>query len=169
MCLPLVGRLWAGSRLRLWSCIPRVAGRRASPCARGGVRVAFQRSREPTSTQLGILIAELAGAGASITGPSWQLDASNPVHSEVRRLAAEDAKRRARDHASALGLEAGGLAWVSEPGLRQRSEGGQPERGLFGAVAAGGSVLAEEIIEVSPEEITAQASVEVGFTIQVVP
>jgi uncharacterized protein YggE len=117
--------------------------------------------------QLGILIAELASAGASITGPSCQLDASNPVHGEVRRLAAEDAKRRAHDYATALGLEVGDIAWISEPGLRQPSEGAQPMRAFGAAAAPGGSALAEEIIEVAHEEITAQASVEVGFAIRV--
>lgn len=133
------------------------------------VRTGWRASRLSTIEvtnfdELGILIAELAGAGASITGPSWQLDASNPVHGEVRR-AAEDAKRRAHDYATALGLEVGDIAWISEPGLRQPLQDAQP-MSLAAATARGGA-LAEEIITVAPEVITAQASVEVGFTIRV--
>jgi uncharacterized protein YggE len=114
--------------------------------------------------QLGDLIAELAGAGASITGPYWQLDATNAAHGEARTLAAEDARRRAFDYASALGLKVGGVAWISEPGLRIS---GDQEHGVraFAAAAPAGARggLAEEVIEVRPEEIPTVAAVEVGF------
>ena len=30
--------------------------------------------------QLGLLIAELAGAGSTVSGPIWQLDSTNEVH-----------------------------------------------------------------------------------------
>jgi uncharacterized protein YggE len=116
--------------------------------------------------ELGILIAELGGAGASLTGPSWQLDVANPVHREVRRLAAEDAKQRAYDYASALGLEVGGIAWISEPGLRPSLQTGQPMGG-FAVAAAARLTTPQDIIEVTPEEIVSEAWVEVGFRIGV--
>ena len=72
---------------------------------------------------LGDLLAELAAAGAAVDGPTWQLDPTNPVHHEVRRLAAADARTRADAYAAALGLRVTGVAWVAEPGLRQ--PGGQ--------------------------------------------
>ena len=43
--------------------------------------------------QLGDLAAALAVAGAAIYGPEWQLDRTNPIHDELRRAAAEDARR----------------------------------------------------------------------------
>jgi uncharacterized protein YggE len=131
------------------------------------VRTGWRASRVSTVEvtgldHLGSLIAELTGAGASVTGPSWQLDASNRVHSEVRRLAASDAKQRAYDYASALGLEVSGVAWVSEPGLRQPIETGQARRAF--ALSAGVRAEAvEEGIDVTPEEIATEAFVEVSF------
>jgi uncharacterized protein YggE len=114
--------------------------------------------------QLGDLIAELATAAASISGPHWQLDPSNAVHGQARTLAAEDARRRAYDYANALGLEVGGVSWISEPGLR--ASGGQ-DHGLraFAAAAPAGARggLADEVIEIRPEEILTTAAVEVGF------
>jgi uncharacterized protein YggE len=113
---------------------------------------------------LGELIAELAAGGASIAGPTWQVDPINPVHSEARQSAARDARQRAADYASALGVEIGDIAWISEPGLRLSVDSGPPTRAF--AAARGGApdgALAEETIEVTPEEITVDARVEVAF------
>lgn len=112
-------------------------------------------------TRLGDLIAELTTDGSSISGPSWQLDPANPVHTEARRLAAEDARRRADVYAAALGLRITGVAWVAEPELR--GPGPQPFRMAMAAapMAAGGGP--EEVIEVAPDEMLVEAEVDVGF------
>lgn len=113
--------------------------------------------------QLGELIAELTDAGAAVSGPAWRLDVSNPVHGEARRLAAEDARTRAQDYAAGLGLTIGSVAWVSEPGLRGRGDG----EGFGGHFTVASAVAAvpeeEEVIDVTPDEMTASAAVEVGF------
>ena len=113
---------------------------------------------------LGDFLAELAAAGAAVDGPTWQLDPTNPVHREVRQIAAADARSRADSYTAALGLRVTGVAWVAEPGLRQgpdavsympmaarmdMSRGGQPE---------------QEIIDVTPDEMTVDAAVDVAFT-----
>ena len=110
---------------------------------------------------LGELIAELSASGAAIAGPIWQLDPDNEGYREARRLAAEDARRRAEDYAAPLGLAVTGVKWVAEPGLRaQRAMdymAGVP------MAAAGGA--AEDVIDVTPDEIPVHAAVEVGFAL----
>jgi len=113
--------------------------------------------------QLGELIAELTAAGADISGPRWEIDAGNPVHRDARRAAAEDARRRAEDYAAALGLGLDEVAWITEPGLRAA-----PANGSIRALAAAGmppSPDANEVIDVTPEELTVGATVEVGFAL----
>ena len=112
--------------------------------------------------RLGDLIAELSVAGAAISGPSWHLDPTNPVHGHVRRLAAEDARRRAEEYAAVLGLEIVAVAWVAEPGLRKGPD--QLGFDVPAAMRLAGSAQAEDVIDVTPEEMTVTASVEVGFT-----
>ena len=113
--------------------------------------------------QLGELIAELAAAGAATSGPSWQLDPGNAAHREARRLAAEDARRRADDYAEALGLIVEEVVWISEPGLRLSQGFDQPVRAFAAAAAPRGALAGEEVVDVSPEEIATFAAVEVGF------
>lgn len=119
-------------------------------------------------SQLGELIAELTAAGGAVSGPTWRLDESNLAHSQARRLAAEDARRRAEDYAAALGLTIGHVAWVSEPGLRGAREDAHPYQARQGAPAGGAlrGGQADEVIDVTPDEITTVASVEVGFCLQ---
>lgn len=121
---------------------------------------------------LGDLIAELAGAGAAVSGPAWKLDSENAVHSEARRLAATDARKRAEDYAAPLGLRLGSVAWVSEPGLRVSLSSETPLRGFVpmpvGAAMpgpVGAAMPGEDVIDVSPEEISVIASVEVALKI----
>ena len=121
--------------------------------------------------QLAALVAELTSAGGAISGPHWEIDAGNPVHRDTRRAAAEDARRRAEDYAAALGLQIAGVAWISEPGLRGPSPGADHSLRAFASEAAaplqsrGQDV--DEVIEVTPEELTTRASVEVGFSLAV--
>lgn len=117
--------------------------------------------------QLGDLIAELAAARATITGLAWQLDSTNPAFATARRLAAADARSRAEDYAAALGLQLGAVVWIAEPGLR-RPTGADYERMPVAArsLSAAGPRAAEETITVTADEMTAQAAVEVGFSLR---
>jgi len=114
--------------------------------------------------RLGDLFADVAGAGGAVAGPYWRLDPANPAHAEARRLAAEDARRRAETYAGALGLRITGISWIAEPGLRDRPE---PQHVAFAAAAPGGArfeaAAAEEVIDITPEELTVGAAVDVGF------
>jgi uncharacterized protein YggE len=116
--------------------------------------------------RIGQLIGDLANAGAAISGPRWELDPDNAAHRQARRSASKDARRRAHDYASALGLSLEGISWISEPGLRLP---GDPH-GLDVQYAAAAPLRSasrdEEIIGVAPEEMTATAAVEVAFKIQ---
>jgi uncharacterized protein YggE len=113
---------------------------------------------------LGDLLAELAAAGAAVDGPTWQLDPTNPVHGEVRRMAAADARTRADAYAAALGLRVTGVAWVAEPGLRpgqaQDNVGFTP---MMARMAAAGGSAEPEVIDVTPDEMTVDAAVDVAF------
>jgi uncharacterized protein YggE len=114
--------------------------------------------------QLGDLLSRLTEAGAQLDGPSWELDAGNAAYRQARRSAAEDARRRAEDYASALGLALDAIAWVAEPGLRETgsSFGGT----AYMTAASAGPTASGEPIDVSPDELTVQAVVEVGFSIK---
>ncbi len=114
---------------------------------------------------LGDLLAEAAAAGGAVDGPSWELDPINPVHLDVRRLAATDARRRADDYAAALGLRVTGVAWVAEPGLRPTTSdaaGGFAPMMARAAFAAGSPEA--EVIDVTPDQMTVDAAVDVAFT-----
>ncbi len=112
-------------------------------------------------TRLGDLIAELSTDGSSISGPSWQLDPANSAHTDARRLAAEDARRRADVYAAALGLRIRGVAWVAEPELR----GPAPQPFLMARATApmSGGGAPEQVIDVAPDEMLVEAEVDVGF------
>ena len=118
---------------------------------------------------LGDLFAELAGAGAAVSGPLWRLDPENAVHSEVRRLAASDARRRAEDYAGALGLSLESVAWIAEPGLRVPSGG---ESHPWGPAPSAGAAMpmstagtGDDVIDVAPKELSVTASVEIALQI----
>lgn len=115
--------------------------------------------------RVGDLLAQLVAAGAAVTGPWWELDASHPARHEARRRAAEDARRRADAYAEALGLTVGKVAWVSEPGVRLAGDSRMPMAG-GGEPRMRGAAAAEESIDISPEEITVRSVVEVAFTVE---
>ena len=117
--------------------------------------------------QLGELIAELATAGAIIAGPRWELDPDNVAHRAARRSASQDARRRADDYASALGLDVAGVSWIAEPGLRLPGGIGGSAAAIAGtAMPMRASAEDQEIIDVAAAEMTATATVEVAFKIQ---
>jgi uncharacterized protein YggE len=117
---------------------------------------------------LGELFGELAAAGGAVSGPYWHLDTDNSVHAEARRLAAEDARRRADTYASALGLRITGIAWIAEPGLREAAPPPFPVPVARAAALSLGEAP-EEVIDVTPEEMTVDAAVDVGFAFESVP
>lgn len=118
---------------------------------------------------LGDLVAELTAAGADISGPNWQLDPANPARAAARRDAARDARRRADDYATALGLVVESVAWAAEPGLRG-ADGAAAVRAVpMGLPAPTGAAGAADTIEVAPREITVRAFLEVGFRLAAPP
>ena len=114
---------------------------------------------------LGDLLAELAAAGAEVDGPDWLLDPTNPIHGRVRGVAGADARERADAYAAALGLRVTGVAWVTEPGLRQPSDIVGFRTMAVGMARGGGAE--PEVIDVEPDEMTVTAEVDVAFTFAV--
>jgi uncharacterized protein len=132
--------------------------------SRTGWRAARSSRLEVTGLdQIGELIAELAAAGAAVNGPRWEVDAANPVHRETRRAAAQDARHRAEDYAAALGLELGDVAWISEPGIRRSPRQDHSVRAF--AAMASSDAAGGDVLDVTPEELTIGATVEVGFSL----
>jgi uncharacterized protein YggE len=116
--------------------------------------------------RVGNLAAMLVGAGATLSGPSWELDSSNAAYHQARVEAAQDARKRAEAYATALGVAVGPLMWVAEPGLRLARDG--PVRMAVGGEARAALLAsgpADRQIDVAPGEITVHAAVEVGFHI----
>lgn len=108
---------------------------------------------------LGALLAELVEAGAAVAGLSWEVSPTNPAHDEARRLASEEARRKAETYTAALGVRLGQVTWIAEPGLRDQVDRIVPMASPIRASAA----LADEPIDPTPGEITLHAAVEVGF------
>jgi uncharacterized protein len=114
--------------------------------------------------RLGQLVSELPTAGvAAITGPSWEVDRTNPAHEQARRAAALDAQRRARAYADALGLRVGALRWLAEPGLRPDGSGPVPGLAAPRMARAYAAGAAEEPMDIEPDEVTIEATVEACF------
>lgn len=118
-------------------------------------------------TTLGEMISQLPSAGAtSLSGPFWRVDPSNEAHTEARQAAALDARRRAESYAGALGLRLGNACWIAEPGLR--IEGGSPA-GRFAAAPIGmarSAAAPDEPMDIRPDEITIEATVEACWELE---
>jgi uncharacterized protein YggE len=113
--------------------------------------------------RLGDLLAQLAGSGGNISGLTWGLDPSNAASGEARSRAGQDARLRAEQYAASLGVKLGAVAWVAEPGLRGADHpSGRP---AMLTAARAGAAMAPQAIDVSPQELTISAEVEVGFTL----
>jgi uncharacterized protein len=133
------------------------------------VRSGWRATRQSTVEigvldRLGEVLSRLAGAGATLSDLSWELDPGNEAYDRSRRQAAEDARRRAQQYAEALGLTLTGVAWVAEPGMGPAPV---PQPRVHAALTAGGGFpeRPEEPIELTPGEILVRAAVDVGFTI----
>lgn len=133
-------------------------------------RVAFTAVRDTTleitdAAAIGPLLADLAAHDEVVVhGPTWLIDADNPVHAQVRALAATDARARAQDYARALGVTLGPVAWGAEPGLRGGGEQRVGRRSMLmsQSLERGGPV---EMSVVAGENLV-QAAVEVGFRLR---
>lgn len=115
------------------------------------------------TSRVGELLNALAGAGASINGLSWMVAPANESFALARHRAGEDARARAEQYARALGIQLGPVAWASEPGLRSSSH-----TDWMSAAAPGGALgagAAEEAINVTPEEVTIDAVLEVAYSL----
>jgi uncharacterized protein YggE len=73
-------------------------------------------------SRLGALLAAAGSEGdVDVTGPQWEVSASNPGHLEVCRLATEMARLRADAYADGLGMRIGRLLTMQEAdGWQQR-------------------------------------------------
>ncbi|MDQ3476129.1 MAG: SIMPL domain-containing protein, partial [Actinomycetota bacterium] len=113
--------------------------------------------------QVGSLLRALYDAASvEVSGPDWELADDNPLHAELRRDAAKDARQRAEQYAEGLGLSVGGVAFVREPGIRSEPPG--LARAL--SFQADAEAAPEPRIDLGAAEIQLSASVEVGFRIE---
>jgi uncharacterized protein YggE len=117
-----------------------------------------------TLDRVGEILAVVAGAGGAIQRLSWELDPAHEAYDQARRLAGEDARRRAEQYASALGVKLGPISWIAEPGLRGVGGGG-PLQGSFVAASRSAAGSRDEPMAVDPDEITVAAMIEVGYCI----
>ncbi len=115
--------------------------------------------------RLSDLLGQLATSGAAISDLSWELDAANEAHDRgaqpapVRMPAVEPSGTP-----PALGIKLGGIVWVAEPGLRIGGDNFPAGVALAAAPRAMAAAPGPSI-DVTPEEITLTAGVEVGFAI----
>ena len=115
------------------------------------------------TSRVGELLNALAGAGASISGLSWMVAPANESFALARHRAGEDARARAEQYARALRIELGPVAWASEPGLRSSGHTDWMSAAAPGRALAPGA--AEEAIDVTPEEVTIHAALEVAYSL----
>lgn len=136
------------------------------------VRIGWRAARTTllevdAAQELSRLLSDLAAAGASVSGPDWEVAPDNPVHAEVRAAAAREAAARAQSYAAGLGVQVGGVAWVAEPGLRRGTASDEEGRDGFAVAraASAGGYTDDEPMAVAPGELTVRARVEVAFTL----
>ncbi|MFO7281052.1 MAG: SIMPL domain-containing protein [Thermoanaerobacterales bacterium] len=118
---------------------------------------------------LGEIMAGVVEAGSTVQGPDWQMAPTNPAFDQARRAAAEDARHRAESYAEALGLQLGPVAWVAEPGMRDGGDAPVAASRIEPTAVAGAEALGsdpgEPSEDLTPAEMTVEATVEVGFRI----
>ncbi|HWG98494.1 MAG TPA: SIMPL domain-containing protein [Pilimelia sp.] len=109
---------------------------------------------------LGELMLRLADEEqTSVYGPWWGLRPGSEVHRAARRAAVDDAVRRAREYAEAVGSRLGDLLAITDVGM----SGPQPmAMTLAGGARGGGGGLPE--LDLEPQRQTVVASVEMRFT-----
>jgi uncharacterized protein YggE len=107
-----------------------------------------------------LMKSAIEDADASVSGPRWRVAADNPAHTEARKAAIVDARRRADAYADALGVRVGAIADVSEPGLKMSvSHAVVADRALY-------SASAEPELEVEAGDIDIRAAIDVVYRIE---
>jgi len=119
--------------------------------------------------RLGELMAQLADQERTeVGGPWWELRPASPVYAQVRVSAVQDAVRRARDYAAALGSDLTGLLELADVRLLSDSRG-QGEM----LAARSAAPLPHRVRATAPEEFSmdlipakqvVRATVEARFT-----
>jgi uncharacterized protein YggE len=97
----------------------------------------------------------------TVHGPSWSLRPDSPAYGEARRAAIDDALRRAREYADALGARLVRLVELTDSGL---SGDGGPQPMAFAMRAAVGGQEQPQL-ELDPQRQTVHAAIEARFAI----
>ena len=108
------------------------------------------------------MLTALVGEGAELAGPHWRVENDNPVHDDVRREAAADARRRAESYAAGLSLNVGGVAWASE--IEETSGQIYGKDAMMSARAASAEA-AGDAVELAVDEVEVRAALTVSFRI----
>ncbi|WP_133910164.1 SIMPL domain-containing protein [Streptomyces sp. NBC_00582] len=119
-------------------------------------------------TALGELATRLADLDLTrVDGPWWTLRPDSPVHRAARRQAVQDAVRRAKEYAEALGTTVGALIELADTGTG--SVPGRPRSGFGSRVrrmstAAEAEETAPEPLDLEPQRMRVRAEVSAQFT-----
>lgn len=100
-------------------------------------------------------------ADADVSGPRWRVANDNPAHTEARKAAIADARRRADAYVEALGVRIGAIAEVSEPGTTSHSS----HREMSGAAYSASDRSAPEL-EVEAGDVDIQCTIDVVYRIE---
>lgn len=115
-------------------------------------------------TVLGELITRLADQDlAHVDGPFWALKLDSPVFRRARHQAVQEAVRRAKEYAEALGSRVTGMLELSDEGLERDSGHGRAS-GMMRMNAFGGAPEAAPPLDLEPERQTVRAGVVARFT-----
>ncbi|ARZ70636.1 SIMPL domain-containing protein [Streptomyces sp. HU2014] len=117
-------------------------------------------------TTLGELTTRLAALDLTrVDGPWWALRPDSPAHREARRQAVQDAVRRAREYADALGARLVALLELADEGAENASFGGMPPVvGMSRAAGFGGAPEAAPALDLEPQRQTVYAQVNARLT-----
>lgn len=121
------------------------------------------RLTEPA--RIGRVLREVVAEGASVHGPSWEVDAANPARVEAYRLAALDARRRAEAYAAALGHRLGAPLQVREPGTAVAPPDGAQPMLLAASADLHRADLHRAGVPVEPGAVDVLAAVDVTFAL----
>jgi|SRR5581483_2064776 len=106
-----------------------------------------------------LLQRAIAEADAVVSGPRWWVAGDNGAHTEARKAAIADARRRADAYAEALGVRVGAVVDVTEPGLKLTVSHAEVADRLY-------SASAEPELEVEAGDVDLRASIDVVYRIE---
>ena len=110
---------------------------------------------------IGRLMKDAIGdVDAEVSGPHWRVANDNPAHTEARKAAVADARRRADAYVEALGVRLGAIAEVSEPGVTTRSSHVMHEMVAYSASRS------EPELEIEAGDVDIQCSIDVVYRIE---